>query len=56
MGIETLTGLTLGEVALMNQARYHVTVMEIIVVMRTKDISWNHTSEHTAMLLMICPE
>ena len=51
-----INGLTLGEVALVNQAGYHVAVMEIIVVMRSKDIGWNHTSEHTSMLLMVSPE
>lgn len=48
-------GLTFGEVALVNQARYHMAVVEVIVIVWTKDIGRDNASEHTVMLIMIGP-
>ena len=32
-----------------------VAVIEVVVVMGTKDVGWYYTGEHTPMLLMVCP-
>ena len=40
----------------MYQSRYHVTVLKVEIVVRSKDVSGNHTGKHAAVLFMIGPE
>ena len=47
--------LTFGEVALVYKPWNHVTVLQIIVVMRTKYVGGYDTGKHTVMLLMVRP-
>ena len=37
----------------MDEARYHVTVLKVEVVVGTKDVSGNDTREHAAILFMV---
>ena len=47
--------LTFGKVALVYEPGNHMAVLQIIVVMGTKNVGRYDTGEHTAMLLMIRP-
>ena len=47
--------LTFGKVALVYETGNHMAVLQIIVVMGTKNVGRNDTGKHTAMLLMIRP-
>ncbi len=39
----------------MNEPRDHMTILQVVVVVRSVDVGWYDTSEHTPILLMICP-
>ena len=46
---------TFSQVALMNESRYDMAVFEIEVIMGTINVRGDHTGEHAAILLIICP-
>jgi hypothetical protein len=46
--------LTLGQIALVGQTRQDVRVLEVIVVVGTKDVGGNDRGEVAAILLVVC--
>ena len=46
---------TFGQVALVNESWNDVAVLQIEVVVGTVDVCGDHTGEHAAILLMVCP-
>lgn len=47
--------LTFCQVALVNQPWDDVAILEVEVIVTAKDVGWNDTGEHAAMLLMVGP-
>ena len=45
--------LTFSDVAFVDEARYHVTVLKVEVVVRTKYVSGNDACEHAAVLFVV---
>ena len=46
---------TFCKIALVNETRNNVAVLKIEIVEGTKDVGWDDTSEHAAMLLVVSP-